>query len=350
MPAKMTPPISSLAALVQLELEAALTDAIGQLSPSSRRNYTIDARQFAGWMLEQKLTPSTLTRSHAIAYRAYLQEHCAKATAARKLVVARRLMDEQCKQGKISLNPFSDLKGFRLENETSHVVLNEEQAQALLDAIDTGTLLGLRDYVLILLLLRTGIRRSEAAALSLADLTMNQGHYIAIIQRSKGGTRHTVKVPVDVWREITAYIEALRARHMQDLKSELEALGEAADPEQRQAREQKHQLALDDPLFVSFRRGDHPTRLPMGSKAIEVQVKRYAETLSLPLTPHGLRATFITLALENQAKLEQVQYAVGHRDPRTTERYQARKLNLDDNAVDYIKLKRRERRESRNEE
>src|SRR5258708_21272556 len=86
----------------------------------------------------------------------------------------------------------------------------------------------------------------------------------------------------------------------------------------------------------------------MGDKAIETQVKAYAEKLSLPLTPHGLRATFITLALEHHAKLEQVQYAAGHRDPRTTERYQGRKLNLDDNAVDYVKVKRHERGYCRN--
>ena len=31
-----------------------------------------------------------------------------------------------------------------------------------------------------------------------------------------------------------------------------------------------------------------------------------------------------------------VQYAAGHKDPRTTEHYQRRKEQLDDNAVDYI--------------
>lgn len=94
--------ISTTTAIIQLGMEEALRDTVGQLSLSSRRNYVIDAIQFAEWMLKQKLTPSTLTRSHAITYRAYLQEHCAEATAARKLVVARRLMDEMRKQGKIS--------------------------------------------------------------------------------------------------------------------------------------------------------------------------------------------------------------------------------------------------------
>ncbi len=343
MTSKVTLLIPSDTSVVQLEMDAALADTVGQLSPSSRRTYTIDSRQFAGWMLDLGITPATMTRSHAIAYRSSLQEHYAKATAARKLVVARRLLDEQRKHGKLTSNPFDDLKGFRVENETTHVVLKEEQAQALLDAIETTTLLGLRDYVLVLFLLRTGVRRSEAAALRLADLSMNQGHYIAVIHHGKGDKRRTAKVPVDVWREITLYTDALRARHAEDLKRELEALDTEADPEQRRSLEERHRVSLDDPLFVSFRRGDHPTRRPMGDKAIETQVKAYAEKLSLPLTPHGLRATFITLALEHHAKLEQVQYAAGHRDPRTTERYQGRKLNLDDNAVDYVKVTRHAR-------
>ena len=56
------------------------------------------------------------------------------------------------------------------------------------------------------------------------------------------------------------------------------------------------------------------------------------------LTPHVLRATFITLTLDAGAPLHKVQYAAGHADPRTTERYHRSKLNLDDNAVDYLKL------------
>jgi len=51
-----------------------------------------------------------------------------------------------------------------------------------------------------------------------------------------------------------------------------------------------------------------------------------------------LRASFVTLALEGGARLQQVQYAAGHADPRTTERYQKRKQNLQDNAVDYLDL------------
>jgi hypothetical protein len=46
-----------------------------------------------------------LTRSHLIAYRRYLDEHYAKATAARMLSVARRILHEQVVAGHIDANP-----------------------------------------------------------------------------------------------------------------------------------------------------------------------------------------------------------------------------------------------------
>src|SRR5258707_12121342 len=86
--------IAASSAIARLDLLAALTDAEGQLAPSSRRMYHIDAEQFAAWMIERGLTPKTLTRSDMIAYRAYLQGTYRKATAERKLGVARRILDE----------------------------------------------------------------------------------------------------------------------------------------------------------------------------------------------------------------------------------------------------------------
>ena len=95
-----------------------------------------------------------------------------------------------------------------------------------------------------------------------------------------------------------------------------------------------------NPLFVRFWKGDYPHTAAISDQGIQSVVETACRRagLNLKLTPHGLRATFVTLALEGGAKLEQVQYAVGHADPRTTERYQKRKLNLDNNVVDFVRL------------
>jgi integrase len=100
------------------------------------------------------------------------------------------------------------------------------------------------------------------------------------------------------------------------------------------------------PIFVVLRKRSHLRRAQDGQavrldgKGIErmVAARRRQARLKLarPLTPHDLRATFITLALEGKAPQHLVQYAAGHKDPRTTAHYQRRKEQLDDNAVDYI--------------
>ena len=41
-------------------------------------------------------------------------------------------------------------------------------------------------------------------------------------------------------------------------------------------------------------------------------------------------------ALETGASLRRVQYAMGHADPSTTERYDRARENLADNAADYV--------------
>ena len=71
-------------------------------------------------------------------------------------LVARQLLDEAVERQQLEKNPASAVRGFSGEDETTHLALTDEQAQALLDSIPTNTLSGQRDYTMILLLLRTG--------------------------------------------------------------------------------------------------------------------------------------------------------------------------------------------------
>lgn len=289
------------------ELDQAMADIAGQLAESSRRVYLNDVKHFANWMIEQGFTPKIMTRSGMIAYRSYLAASAySKATKQRMFSVACRLMNEQYITGRIDAKITQDVKGFRTDNdETTHTALSKSQARDMLDAIDRTTQMGKRDYAIVLLLVKTGLRRSELEALNRGDIKVMDGHHVAVIEHGKGDKRRVVKLRVDVYRGLEEYLKAL--------------------PD----------AGKDAPLFVSFRRGDHPTSARITDKGIELIVKKYAPC-DVELTPHGLRATFATVALESGAQLQQVQYAMGHKDPRTTERYQKRKLNLDNNAVDVL--------------
>ncbi len=289
-----------------------------QLSVHTREAYLADAQQFLSWLTYQQLQFANLSQSDIWQYRRYLSDHFAKSSAARKLVVARKLLDEAVTRGLIAYNPARIVPGYKgsTEQETTHTALTIDQAQQLLTAIDTTTSQGKRDFAILLLLLRTGLRRSECAALKLEDMVEEQGHFVVIIRHAKGDKRRKVKVPVDVKRAIEDYLNTLQRPDF-DLAKE-----------------------ANSPLFVQFRKGDHPQSKAISGQVIERIVHNYTEKsgLSVKLTPHGLRATFVTVALEGGAKLQQVQYAVGHTDPTTTERYQKRKLNLDNHAVDYVHI------------
>jgi integrase/recombinase XerD len=71
------------------------------------------------------------------------------------------------------------------------------------------------------------------------------------------------------------------------------------------------------------------TRRAMHPDAIDRVLRKYAAAIGQArgYSAHSMRATFITTALENGAKLEDVQKAAGHRDPGTTKLYDRRGYN-----------------------
>lgn len=287
--------------------KALISPFAGELMPSSQRVYIHDARAFAEWVQGQGITPDTISKQSLRDYRGYLLTRYSNATAKRMFSVACRL---SVQTGILTADDIKrDVKGIKAEDESPHIALTTTQAKDLLGAVNTATAKGLRDYALLSLLLHTGIRRFEAANLAIGDLGEQQGHHVLTIQEGKGKKRAIVKVPVHVYRAIQAYLAATGREAMPDAS----------------------------PLFVQFIKGGKWVERGISAQAIYRIVLAYAGLAGIKeLTPHGLRASFITLALEGGAKLEQVQYAVRHKRPDTTERYQRRKLNLDNSAVDYI--------------
>lgn len=299
-------------------------------STSSWRVYQQDIKAFASWLLQTGTNVSTITRADLLNYRKSLQDAHENITVNRMFTVARLVVTELVTNGTITSNPLAKkFKPLRTNDETTHTVLDVYQCKQLLSAIDTTTLKGKRDYAMVSLMLRCGLRREEVQHINIGDFMIKSHHHVMDIQ-GKGDKPATVKLPPDVWGYVEEYMRALQ-----------------------QTYPRRH-ATLDAPLFISFRKGDQPSLRSDDSgklveqridiKGIEKVVKKLGVAIGVPtLTPHGLRATFITLAMENGATLEQTQYAARHKDPRTTERYRKRKLNLDNNAVDKLTFLARDR-------
>jgi site-specific recombinase XerD len=155
---------------------------------------------------------------------------------------------------------------------------------------------GPRDHALACLLALNGLRVSEVLGTDVDDLGLERGHHTLRVLR-KGG--NTVIVPLAPRTARTVYL----------------AIGE---------RTEGPILAAD----AGIRMNRH--------QAARV-VRRLAKHAGITKTisPHSLRHSFITAALDAGVALRDVQEAASHADPRTTMRYDRARRSLDRHAT-YI--------------
>jgi site-specific recombinase XerD len=95
------------------------------------------------------------------------------------------------------------------------------------------------------------------------------------------------------------------------------------------------------PLFLtSPGKTDRFTMNGVNGHDICRMVKRYAKKAGLPnnLSPHSLRVAVATDLLDQGVPLSDVQYLLGHADPRTTRLYDRRQKQVTRNIVERIRL------------
>jgi len=85
-----------------------------------------------------------------------------------------------------------------------------DQVRQLLASIDRRTAIGRRDYAILLLLSRLGLRSGEVAFLELDDIDWNAGQ---LSVRGKSGLRSDLPLPAEVGQAIAAYLRRGRPHH-----------------------------------------------------------------------------------------------------------------------------------------
>ena len=81
--------------------------------------------------------------------------------------------------------------------------ISADAVRQVLAAINRRTTVGRRDYAILLLLARLGLRASEVVLLELEDLDWDAGR---VTVRGKGGYRSALPLPADVGEAIVAYL------------------------------------------------------------------------------------------------------------------------------------------------
>ena len=81
--------------------------------------------------------------------------------------------------------------------------LSAEQVRALLDSCDRSTVAGVRDFAILTMLVRLGMRRGEIAGLRLDDIDWRAGE---LVVRGKGQRLERLPLPADVGEAIAVYL------------------------------------------------------------------------------------------------------------------------------------------------
>ncbi len=171
--------------------------------------------------------------------------------------------------------------------------LSIEQLKNVLQGIERQSLQGKRDFALINLLVRTGLRLIEIVRADYKDLDLH-GQEAMLWVRGKGrdGKDECVVLAEDALKPIRDYI---RMRNMQ---------------------------SIQEPLFASVSDRNRGRRLTTYS--LSRLIKGYLRKAGLNtrrLTAHSLRHTFGVLSIKAGASLHEVQLAMRHTNPATTEIY-----------------------------
>jgi site-specific recombinase XerD len=87
--------------------------------------------------------------------------------------------------------------------------LSAAQVEKVLDGCDRATTMGRRDYAILMMLARLGLRAGEVAALTLDDIDWRSGEMLV---RAKGRQRARVPIPPDVGAAVVAYLRDGRPR------------------------------------------------------------------------------------------------------------------------------------------
>ena len=212
---------------------------------------------------------------------------CAAPTRTRALSAIAQLARWLRAQGLLAGDPLESIVRPRERRRVPHVLAHAE-VEALLEAPDTATELGVRDRAILETLYAAGLRVSELVDLRLAGLQLDQ-HACRVDGKGRRQRLAPLGEPAVAWLQ----------RWLGEVRPRWTAHGES------------------DAVFVS-RRGGGVTR-----QAIWYRIRHHARQAGIRqrITPHGLRHSFATHLLEGNADLRVLQEMLGHADIGTTEIY-----------------------------
>jgi len=259
---------------------------------SSKNLYRRTIKQFFTWVSQKDYKFSELARPQIIEYKEDLLSQGKSSLTVGSYITSVRKFYEWAEANKLYPNIAKGIKTPKRKQQFKKQPLKPEQATALLKYYQDKDK---RDYAIINLLLRTGLRTIEVTRAQVGDLTLKGNHKVLLIQ-GKG----------------------------RDEKDDFVILTEKAYKPINEYLETRSRVKGIDPLFISNSNNSQGETLTTrtiskiakdGLKAIGLNETTY--------TAHSLRHTTAVNILRAGGSLETVQFTLRHTNPATTQIYTA---------------------------
>ena len=253
----------------------------------SRQHYKKELRIFFDWVASTGRQVQHLTRADIIAFKDSLLNSHSNLTIASYLVSIRRFY-EWTEGYKLYPNIAKGIKSPKRKNAYLKEHLRESQIADYLHFFEGNV----RDYAIVSLLLRTGIRTIELVRANIEDITYKGGQRILKVWGKGHDERDSFVVLSDkAYAPIKAYLDTRKS------------------------------ATLKEPLFVSLSNRNNGGRLT--TKTISSLCKEGFRSIGLDAreyTAHSLRHTTAVMLLKN-GSIQDVQSVLRHQSPTTSQIY-----------------------------
>ncbi len=286
-------------------------------NPKTKSAYDHSLGQFQRWL--QSLPDGHKSLNLLIDYRSYLHSRLNSPESRLRLseysvslymAVVKKYIKFLYQNGLIEFDSGVAVKGFRRNSSHNRRALDRNiEVPLLLNTIEKDSLIGIRDYAMISLLVHTGIRGFELVSADYGDLDSVEGRAILWVRsKAKLGKSEYVFITDSPLKVLRAYFEHRKG------------------------------LNANSPLFVATN-GDSEKRI--STRTLRERVDHWLKKAGLKgarVTTHSLRHTAAITALKNGADIRAVQGMLRHSDPKTTMVYLQDISRHDKPAEDAIKF------------
>jgi len=258
------------------------------LAPLTLESYAYDLQDFREFLRSQQREAwEEVSLEDFQHYLASLQSRGLSARSrARRLSALRQFFRFLQREERLPANPVELLDSPRLPLKLPQV-LNEQEVEALLGAVDSSTPQGQRDAALLEVLYATGLRVSELVGLTIKQVDLRRG---VVRPLGKGHKERLVPMVPQAVEKLKLYLKEGRPQLLK---------------------------GKDSPFVFVNRRGGGLTR-----QGFWKMLQRHARLAGLGhLSPHTLRHSFATHLLARGANLRVLQLLLGHADLATTQIY-----------------------------